>query len=171
MNQIDTIVENAVNQVKGLDRQSVQISKLVNVIKDISDQTNLLSLNAAIEAARAGEHGRGFAVVADEVRSLSEQVADSVGEITSIVERIQSETSEVVTSLHRGYDEVKTGKEQIEETGDNFQHMNEAITDMISKMKEIAVKLKENTESSAIMDKLIKEIASISRNLLQALSK
>lgn len=163
MNQIDIIVENAVDQVQGLDRQSAQISKLVKVIKDISDQTNLLSLNATIEAARAGEYGRGFAVVADEVRSLSEQVANSVGEITSIVDRIQSETSEVVTSLHRGYDEVKTGKEQIEETGDNFQNMNKAITDMTGKMKEIAIKLKENTDSSAVMDKLIKEIASISQ--------
>ncbi|NWO14083.1 methyl-accepting chemotaxis protein [Virgibacillus sp.] len=163
MNQIDTIVEEAVTQVKGLDNQSSQISKLVKVIRDIAEQTNLLSLNAAIEAARAGDHGRGFAVVADEVRKLSEQVAQSVGEITTIVQRIQSETSDVVSSLNRGYDEVKTGKQQIEDTGANFQQMNNAITGMIEKMQAISMKLKENTETSKDMEQLVKEIASVSQ--------
>ncbi|NBJ70041.1 MULTISPECIES: methyl-accepting chemotaxis protein [Clostridia] len=163
MNQIDTIMEQAVQQVRGLDEQSNQISKLIKVIRDIAEQTNLLSLNAAIEAARAGEHGRGFAVVTDEVRKLSEQVAQSVGEITTIVQRIQSETSEVVASLHQGYDEVKTGKQQIEDTGSNFQQMNCAITSMIEKMQAISIKLKENTTTSESMDQLVKEMASISQ--------
>lgn len=163
MNQIDVLMEQAVQQVRGLDEQSSQISKLIKVIRDIAEQTNLLSLNAAIEAARAGEHGRGFAVVADEVRKLSEQVAQSVGEITTIVQRIQSETSEVVASLHQGYDEVKTGKQQIEETGANFQQMNQAITNMIEKMQAISIKLKENTTTSESMDQLVKEMASISQ--------
>src|SRR5699024_3648265 len=113
MNKIDSIVKDAVEKVQELDGQSQEISKLVNVVKDSADQTNLLALNAAIEAARAGEHGQGFAVVADEVRQLAEQVTNSITEITSIVSSIQHETDDVVVSLGKGYEEVKTGIQHI----------------------------------------------------------
>lgn len=162
MKQIDQIVADSVDKVKNLDRQSQAISNLVQVIEDIANQTNLLSLNAAIEAARAGEHGKGFAVVADEVRKLSEQVSTSVSEITTIVRTIQSETDDVVVSLSKGYTEVQEGTEQIEETGKNFEAIQQAVTDMNGKISIISTNLNNITKSSSEMNNLIEEIASVS---------
>ncbi|MFC4559873.1 methyl-accepting chemotaxis protein [Virgibacillus kekensis] len=162
MLRIDTIVSEAVEKVGGLDKQSTEISKLVSVIKDIADQTNLLSLNAAIEAARAGEHGRGFAVVADEVRKLSEQVTSSVTEITGIVTNIQTETDHVVDSLNKGYSEVKEGTNQIEATGKSFESIDSSVSTMVGKILEISTNLKEIADNSNDMNNLIEEIASVS---------
>ncbi|SES99174.1 methyl-accepting chemotaxis protein [Oceanobacillus limi] len=162
MKQIDSIVSESVGKVQGLENQSNEISKLVLVIKDIADQTNLLSLNAAIEAARAGEHGKGFAVVADEVRKLSEQVASSVGEITTIVKSIQTETNDVVSSLNSGYQEVKEGTVQIEETGRSFETINQSVSEMVEKITSISANLKNISQNSSDMNNLIEEIASVS---------
>ncbi|MET3683542.1 methyl-accepting chemotaxis protein [Alkalibacillus flavidus] len=162
MNQIHAIVEDAVEKVKGLDRQSNEISKLVQVIRDIADQTNLLALNAAIEAARAGEHGKGFAVVADEVRKLAEQVSNSVGDITGIVGSIQTESKQVTQSLENGYHEVEQGSEQIKHTEQTFIQINDAINDVVGKIQEITSNLKDVLNDSQDMNKSVEEIASIS---------
>ena len=132
MATINDIVLDSVRKVEGLNEQSDEISKLVSVIDDISNQTNLLALNAAIEAARAGEHGKGFAVVADEVRKLAEQVQFSVADISAIVNRIQHDTGSVTRSLQEGYQEVKKGTEQITETSETFNHISEAVKGMIT---------------------------------------
>lgn len=162
MEKIDTIVSSAVEQVRGLDQKSDEISKLVHVVKDIADQTNLLALNAAIEAARAGEHGKGFAVVADEVRKLAEGVTSSVLEITNIVNSIQTETDEVVSSLNNGYNEVKDGIEQISKTGKSFETIEGSISSMVQDILNIANRLKKIAENSNEMNELIGEIAAVS---------
>ncbi|GLC89421.1 methyl-accepting chemotaxis protein [Lysinibacillus piscis] len=162
MEKIDHIVKDTVDKVKGLDTQSQEISKLVIVIKNIADQTNLLALNAAIEAARAGEHGKGFAIVADEVRKLAEQVSDSVLDITKIVTNVQSESSSVVKSLLDGYHEVEEGTHQIEATGEQFNGINQAVTEMVNNINAVTEKLATIAENSQKMNSSIEDIAAIS---------
>ncbi|KAB8136860.1 methyl-accepting chemotaxis protein [Gracilibacillus oryzae] len=162
MKTIDQIVQDSITKVQGLDRQSQEISKLVQVIRDISEQTNLLSLNAAIEAARAGEHGKGFAVVANEVRKLAEQVSNSVGDITKIVSTIQHESGTVVVSLKEGYKEVNEGSKQIEVTGETFESIHSSISDMVTRIKDISVSLRGIANNSHEMNTSIEDIASVS---------
>src|SRR5690625_4161999 len=110
--KIELIMTETVSQVQDLKNQSEKISQLIQVIKDIADQTNLLSLNATIEAARADKNGRGFAVVANEVKKLSEEVTSSVTEITDIVNKIKRKTNIVEKSLSKGYTKVQIGTDQ-----------------------------------------------------------
>lgn len=159
---INDIMKTSVTRVNGLDEQTKQISKLVQVIHDIASQTNLLALNAAIEAARAGEHGRGFAVVADEVRKLAEQVSLSVADITTIVKGIQTESNNVVSALQTGYSQVEKGTGQIQLTGETFQKIYIAVDLMSKNVNEISINLEQVSENSTIMNQSIENIASVS---------
>nr|WP_106781746.1 methyl-accepting chemotaxis protein [Lysinibacillus timonensis] len=162
MGKIDTIVKEAFQKVTGLDKQSHEIYKLVAVIREIAEQTNLLALNAAIEAARAGEQGKGFAVVADEVRKLAEQVSISVTDITHIVSNIQSETKMVTKSLQEGYKEVEIGKNQITATGDTFKEIDTSLAEVVTDIKEISNGLNDLVTNSNFINKSIEEIAAVS---------
>ncbi|KFL43091.1 hypothetical protein CH76_08810 [Lysinibacillus sp. BF-4] len=163
MNDIDAIVQVAVQKVEGLNEQSKEISELVLVIDSIADQTNLLALNAAIEAARAGEQGKGFAVVADEVRKLAEQVSLSVTDISSIVTRIQDETADVTKSLHAGYEEVKKGTAQITETDATFTRISEAVNGMSTNIQTITTNLEGISGTTSQINHAIDDIAAISQ--------
>ncbi|WP_182199968.1 methyl-accepting chemotaxis protein [Paraliobacillus salinarum] len=162
MAQIFQVVSDAVTQVKGLDEQSKEITKLVNVIKDVAEQTNLLALNAAIEAARAGEHGKGFAVVADEVRKLAEQVAQSVTDITRIVTSVQTETDQVATALEGGHKEVETGMNQVVNTGSIFEQIDSELNTLASEIKDISNNLSTINSNSERMSSGLEDIASVS---------
>ncbi|MFB2518030.1 MULTISPECIES: methyl-accepting chemotaxis protein [unclassified Lysinibacillus] len=163
MAKINEIVLDSVKKVENLNEQSAEISKLVSVIDDISNQTNLLALNAAIEAARAGEHGKGFAVVADEVRKLAEQVQFSVTDIATIVQRIQGETGNVTSALQTGYEEVKRGTAQLDETNETFEKISDAVGDMIVNISTISTNLNQLAQNSETINASIDDMASISQ--------
>ena len=123
--------------VSNLGRQSEEIGRIVSVIKDIADQTNLLALNAAIEAARAGEQGRGFAVVADEVRKLAERTSSATNEISSTILNIQQETARAVASMEQGSQEVSQGVNMAQQVGQAIGAINEAVSRLSAMIHDI----------------------------------
>jgi methyl-accepting chemotaxis protein len=162
MGNIHGVVKNSAEQMSELNGKAQKISQLVNIIKDISEQTNLLALNAAIEAARAGESGRGFAVVADEIRKLSEQVGNSVKEITDIVNGIKEQSQTVAAVLQDGYGLVEEGTRQIKMTGETFRSMNTEVKSIVDRISSVGDSMEEVADNSEKINSSIEQIASIS---------
>ncbi len=124
--QLDTVRESvtfATETIGKLNNHSQQIGKMVELIEGISSQTNLLALNAAIEAARAGENGRGFSVVAEEVRELAEESAEAAGQITGLINDIQSEITATVNSMNVNARQVKKQIKSINDAGDSLDNI------------------------------------------------
>jgi hypothetical protein len=120
-------VQNTAQMIEGLAAQGRDIGKVLDVIRAIAEQTNLLALNAAIEAARAGEAGRGFAVVADEVRALAHRTAQSTQEIEKMVAGIQNGTGEAVSSMQQSNQRTQSTLEMARAAGVALEQITQSI--------------------------------------------
>lgn len=164
MNGIGETMEHLTALVGGLGKRSEQIGHIVEVITQISGQTNLLALNAAIEAARAGEHGRGFAVVADEVRKLAEQASASAQEISQLVASIQLETNEAVLTMEKGSQEVSDGMGGVARAGEAFSQIRDAVVGVTNEIQEVSTAAHTLTESTGKVGQSMQMIATVAQS-------
>ncbi|MGC2636359.1 MAG: methyl-accepting chemotaxis protein [Acidobacteriaceae bacterium] len=138
MSSISDSVTQTAETVQRLGRESEQIIRIVNVIEEVAQKTNLLALNAAIEAARAGEQGRGFAVVAGEVRRLAESTRNATSEIAQMIQGIQSHTQEAVEAMGSGTAQVSHGMEVTARAGESLKRIVTAAGQVDAMISQIA---------------------------------
>ena len=171
MDEIAVGVKESAALIESLGTRSDQIGRVIELINEIADQTNLLALNAAIEAARAGEHGRGFAVVADEVRKLAERTGDATKDIGETIAAMQSETKTAVTSMVQSVEKVEAGNQKAKKSGVALDEILREINTVVEQINQIAVAAEQETATTNEMTANIHQISAIVNQMAETVQE
>ena len=166
ISDIQTKVDETAQQVKLLGESCQSISRVVQLIRDLANQTNVLALNASIESGITNEKGQGFTIVAEEVRTIADRSKAATGQIEQIVEEIQSATNQVVTTMEEWREEVASGNAQVEQTRQNFTSMARLSKEIRSLVEGIAEAATEQSVSSQSVSTNIQEVKTIAQQNL-----
>jgi methyl-accepting chemotaxis protein len=164
LGQIRRTVEDAASRIGALGESGKRIGNIVEVIRQISEQTTMLALNAAIEAAHAGEHGRGFAVVADEVSSLAKRTGQSARDIEDLIAAIRDQTAEAVRVMQDGSREVEQGTGLVEKTLADLKTLVSVIDDTASAVQEQAIASDEIARNMDAVQRIANQVLDASEN-------
>jgi len=148
MREIEALADNVSNSglvIQELVEETTNIASVLDVIKGIAEQTNLLALNAAIEAARAGEQGRGFAVVADEVRTLASKTQQSTGDINDMIENLRNGVNRAVDSMKEGQEKATSTVEYAKKSEENLNHISSSLVNISDQILQVASAIEEQT--------------------------
>ncbi|MFW5747095.1 MAG: methyl-accepting chemotaxis protein [Nanoarchaeota archaeon] len=160
MQAISHTTEKSAESVRALGDKSQQIGQIVDTINSISEQTNLLALNAAIEAARAGEAGRGFAVVADEVRKLAEESGKATGKITDLIKAIQQDIKNSVATMDENAAQVQEGSEAVQQALTAFEKIPQLVNGINKSLEDMSAVAEENAAGSEEVSSSVQEVTS-----------
>lgn len=171
MNEIRTYIQETAKRIKRLGESSQEIGEIVTLISDITEQTNVLALNAAIQAASAGEAGKGFSVIAQEIQRLAEHSAEATKQISTLVRNIRGDTQDTIIAMERSTAGVVEGARRANATGDALEEIEEVSKRLAQLVTRISDATRAQTIASNRVTKSMEDILSITRQTTQGTSQ